>query len=150
MLTVILPTTDIINHYRHHESTFSFLEGGMMELVRRLVLSSSGWYYDFFIDFQKSEESVSVCKEIIELYEGSMHRRYIENTHPQLDVSGLVESIINEVEIEINAMMNAYFLHVPYRVHKSIGWLGMELVIYMSPIRGSHDFYETPVHRHLF
>jgi hypothetical protein len=151
MLAVILPSSEIINYYHKYETVFSFVNGGVKELVKQLIMVSHGWYYDHFSDLQKTEQSVRLTNELVEQYENSVHRRYLENTHYQnMDVSRMVEQFIDEIEDAVNAMMNQYFAGVPYQVTSFAGWLGLEAVVYMSPVGGQSVQHPTPVHYSLF
>lgn len=151
MLAVILPTAEIIHHYeRECGEVFIFLKGGLRELVSRLVMVSSGWYFDHYSDLQRSDDAHRVTADIVEEYEVSLDRRYLENTLSRLNVPVYIESIIDEIDIALNRMMNFYFANVPYKVHRTVGWLGNELVVHMSPIGHHHGNHPTPVHYSLF
>lgn len=141
MLAIILPTTPIVKGFSQYENLFCFYDDGVKGVVKDHVLVSRSCLVSFYEDIQKTDKSVRLMDEIIQKYETSLHRQYMENTYNGCKPIHMLEDIINEIEREVNNMMYLYFFEHPYSIERGVKWVGDDLIIKIDAVG---ETYGTP------
>lgn len=142
MLRVVLPTADIVREFRGYEPIFCFYEDGIRGVVRDSVLLSNGMYeheLDECISHQSSLIETFINR-VVEEYENSIHRRYIENTYAKNSPSITLELVVAQINSMVNTMTRALFMLRAYEICKSRWqWVGDDLIAVVQFLDDPYD-----------
>lgn len=130
LVSVVIPTSTLMGCFSKYAELLSFHEAGFIGIVVDHILMARPDIFEFYEDFQKTEESQAYADRIISEYELSIDRQYLENTYRRGDnLEFLIREVLDEIERECNILLVMYLGNLDFQIQNVIGWAATDLIV---------------------